>query len=96
MARRLAPTLELKIKTLINSMLQGYDFEIQSIKIGEDWSGDEAIFVELSYKLNQQEFDPKLIGDVLSGVRSMLVDNDEDRFPYINHHFAEGQKLKAA
>ena len=96
MARRLAAELEIKIRLIINDLLSSHKFEIRSIKIDDDWSGDEAIFVELWYTLDQREFDPKLILTVMSKVRTMLLDNDEERFAYINHHLAEGQKVRAA
>ena len=96
MTRRLAPKLERKIVGMISDMLQGHDFEIRSIKVDEDWSGDEAIFVELWYRLSTSEFDPELMTRVRSAVRAMLVDNDEDRFPFIRHHLPDGQKVKAA
>ena len=66
MKRKLAPELQQEIRAIIEDMLQGYEFEIRSIKVDEVWSGDESNFVELWYQLNQHEFDPRLIGSGMS------------------------------
>ena len=92
----LKPELRDRIKTIVDGVLHQYDIEAFDIKVAEDASGDEAIFVDLRYRLSAREFDPGLMGKVRSAVRSMLVDNDELRFPYIRHRLQEGQKVKAA
>ena len=92
----LKPELKNQIKAIIDGVLHQYDIETLDIKIAEDASGDEAIFVDVRYLLSQREFDPKQMSKVRSAVRSMLVDNNELRFPYIRHHLQDGQKVKAA
>jgi hypothetical protein len=92
----LKPELRNQIKTIIDGELHQYDIETLDIKIAEDASGDEAIFVDVRYLLSQREFDPKQMNKVRSAVRSMLVDNNELRFPYIRHHLQDGQKVRAA
>ena len=92
----LKPELRDRIKAIVDGVLHQYDIEALDIKVAEDASGEEAIFVDLRYLLSPREFDPKLMSKVRSSVRSMLVDNDELRFPYIRHHFQDGQKVKAA
>jgi hypothetical protein len=92
----LKPELRNQIKVIIDGELHQYDIETVDIKIAEDASGDEAIFVDVRYLLSQRAFDPKQMNKVRSAVRSMLVDNNELRFPYIRHHLQDGQKVRAA
>jgi hypothetical protein len=90
------PDLKSGIKTIIDGMLSQYDLETCGIEVAEDASGDDAIFVDLCYRLSPKEFDPTLISDVRSAVREMLIANGEYRFPFIRHHLPDGQKVKAA
>ena len=96
MARNLVPELERQIRTVIQNILHGYDYEVRSISPGYDWSEDEAIFIELWYKLNQREFDSELMSSLQSAVLSIMAKNGENRFAYIRHHLHEGQRLKVA
>lgn len=92
----LASDLRDRIKSIIDEKLRDYDLETFTIEVAEDSAGDDAIFVELGYRLNTREFDPSLIRAVRSAVRSMLLEHGETRFPYIRHRLQEGQKVKAA
>jgi hypothetical protein len=85
-----------KIEAIIDGMLQQYDLETCGIEVARDSSGDEAIFIDICYRLNAIEFDASAINAVRSAVRSMLIENGEERFPYIRHHLPSGQKVKAA
>ena len=96
MVRNLVPELEQQIRAVIGSILNGYDYEIRGITPGYDWSEDEAIFIELWYKLNQRAFDSELMSSLQSAVLSTMAKYVENRFPYIRHHLHEGQRLKVA
>ena len=91
---KIAPEVRAAIETTIREKLKGYDLESVSIEPGEDHDGDEAIFIELNYKLNERPFDSALIGAVRSDFRSRLVDLGELRFPYTRHNLQLGQKFK--
>jgi hypothetical protein len=92
----LSAKIKRQIASIIDDMLKHYDLETCGVEVAEDASGDEAIFVDLCYKLSPREFDPVIISDVRSAVREMLLANNEIRFPYIRHHLQSGQKVKAA
>ena len=86
----LGPTLRDRIKSVIDGALSDYDIETCDIEVAEDWSGDESIFVNITYRLNSLEVDPAQMTEVQSTIWSMLIENGENRFPYFRHHFAEG------
>ena len=92
----LSKKLTSEIKSIIDRMLDQYEIEKYAIRVENDASGDEAIFVELWYRLDAREFDPSVIGAVQTAVSRMLQEHDEVRFPYIRHHLPEGQKVKEA
>ena len=85
-----------EIKSIIDRMLDQYDIEKYALSVAHDATGDEAIFVDLWYRLGVREFDPSVIAAVRSTVSKMLQEHNESRFPYIRHHLPEGQKVKAA
>ncbi len=91
-------SLELRdrVNALIESMLQGHRLDNLTISVCDDAAGDEAIFIDLSYKLSGDEFDPTLINKMRSAVRLLLEQNGDERFPYIWHHLQDGQRLKVA
>lgn len=84
-----------RINSIIEGMLGDYDIESTHIEVAEDASGDEAIFIDLNYRLSAREFDPAVINAVLSAVSTMLIENGEHRFPDIRHHLPRGQKVKS-
>ena len=85
-----------KILNLVQEILNVYPIETMGFEITDDHSGDEAIFIDIYYRLNPSEFDPAVITRLLSTVRAMLIGEGETRFPYIRHHLENDQKVKAA
>ena len=96
MKRDLSDDLKAKVRAIIDDMLGQYDIEQCRFEVRDDATGDEAIFIDLTYRLNAKEFDGSVINQLRSAVRSVLIDSGDDRFPYIRHRLPEGQKVKAA
>ena len=94
MLREIRPEVRAAIEATLKSKLKGYELESWSVEPGEDHDGDEAIFIELHYKLSERPFDSALLGVVRSDLRDKLVDLGELRFPYTRHQLHKGQKFK--
>ena len=60
---------------------------------GEDHDGDPALFIHARYRRTPRPVDLTVVNGTLHKVRQRLLDLDEERFPYIRHHFADDQKL---
>jgi hypothetical protein len=88
------PAIEKEIRKIIAERLQNYDVESVRIEPREDATGDDAIFIDIRYRLVAREFDPGLNSTVRSAVIESLFAHGETRFPYIRHHLAAGQRLK--
>jgi hypothetical protein len=91
---KIAPEVRAAIEATLKDKLKGYELESFSIEPGEDHDGDEAIFIELNYKLSERPFDSALLGVVRSDLRRRLIDLGELRFPYTRHQLHKGQKFK--
>ena len=68
----LSKKLTSEIKSIIDRMLDQYDIEKYAIRVENDASSDEAIFIEPWYRLGTREFDPSVIGAVQTAVSRML------------------------
>ena len=91
---KIAPEVRAAIETIIQEKLKGYDLESVSIEPGEDHDGDEAIFIELQYKLDTKPFDSSLPGSIRTELSNKLVHLGEFRYPYTSYRLIDGQKFK--
>jgi hypothetical protein len=89
------PAIEKEIRKIIAEQLTDYDVETVRIEAREDATGDDAIFIDIRYRLVSTEFDPALNSSVRAAVIEHLFAHGETRFPYIRHHLAAGQRLKS-
>jgi hypothetical protein len=94
--KQLTKKQEGKIKAVIERMLKHLDIESCAIKVAEDATGDESIFIDLQYRPMAQAFDPAIMASLQSAVSAVLLADKDERFPHIRHHFSRGQKVKAA
>ena len=85
-----------RIRVIVDQMLSGYDLESCTIEVRDDSDGNESIFVDLRYRLSPHPYVSTISMRLQSAVSAMLIENGEFRFPYIRHHFAKGQTVKAA
>jgi hypothetical protein len=88
------PDVRVAINNIIDDLLRDYKLDTCGIAADEDSSGDDAIFVDLCYALNEREIDPAITTLVRTAIRESLLNLGEVRFPYIRHHLQNGQKVK--
>jgi hypothetical protein len=83
------------IKTTITTMLRDYHVTGVDVEVRENSAGEDSIFIDVHYRLNDKPFDPKLSSRVRREVSDRVYKLGDKRFPYIFHHLAEGQGVKA-
>jgi len=81
------------IDQILRENLARFGFTGAKIEAREDHDGDPAIFVDAQYDLTDEPVDSAVTLDTLSKLRERLVALGEQRFPYLRHHFAEGQPM---
>ena len=94
--KKLTPEREADIRAIIETLLPPEDIEKITFDVREDSTADMSIYVDIWHRLSPREFDPKLLQLSRRAVNQMLVDKDEERYAYVRHHLAEGQKVKRA
>ena len=95
LAEAISPQIIETIQSTVRTMLGDYDITSCEIAMKEDAAGDDAIFVDVRYRLSTAEFDPQKSAGVRSAIWRKLYDLGERRVPYIRHHLPEGQIVKA-
>ena len=83
------------IEDSIREVLHEYELESYQIEPKEDASGDEAIFIDLNYRLSQQPFETVMTSKIRNAVMDRLLELQENRFPYVRHNFKSGQKVRS-
>jgi hypothetical protein len=87
------PKVKAEIERILRENLSRFGFVRARIEPGEDHAGDPAIFVDAEYELSDEPVDSGVTLSSLTTIRSRLLALGEQRFPYIRHHFAEGQRV---
>lgn len=87
------PRVKAAIDRILRENLSRFGFVHATIEPGEDHTGDPAIFVDAEYRLSDEPVDSRVTLATQSMLRDQLLTLGEDRFPYLRHHFAEGQKV---
>jgi hypothetical protein len=87
------PKVKAAIERILRANLSRYGFVGATIEPREDHDGDPAIFVDAQYQLSDEPVDSRVTLATLSMLRDRLINLGEDRFPYLRHHFAEGQQV---
>jgi hypothetical protein len=95
MMKKISPEVRDIINRVIAEKLAGMPIGEVDIRPGEDWSGDDAIFVEIPYlRAAEKPFDPKVMfAELLTDMQDKLMDAGEERFAFINHMLADGQRV---
>ena len=88
------PEIVQTIKSTIHTMLRDYDITGVDVEAREDFAGDDSIFIDMRYHLNDVPFDPKTSSDVLLEISDFVHGLGDKRFPYIIHHLVDGQRVK--
>lgn len=63
------------------------------VAVEPDHDGDSSLKIDISYDGRGDPVDPKIMAGLLSKLRDRLWKHGERRFPYIQHHFPENQKV---
>jgi len=87
------PKVRAAIDRILRENLSRYGFVRATIEPGEDHTGDPAIFIHAEYQLSDEPVDSKVTLATFSTLRDQLIALGEGRFPYLRHHFADGQKV---
>ena len=87
------PEARAAIDAIIKSMLHAYKLRGYTVRVGDDEGGDEAIFIDINYEMNDLPFDTSINAKLVSAVSDLLLKYRDDRFPYIYHRFQDGQKI---
>jgi hypothetical protein len=87
------PRVRAAIDHIVRENLSRYGFVRATIEPGEDHTGDPAIFVDAEYDLSDEPVDARVTLATQSMLRDRLIALGEHRFPYLRHHFAEGQRV---
>jgi hypothetical protein len=87
------PRVRAAIDRILRENLSRYGFVRATIEPGEDHDRDPAIFVDAEYQLSDEAVDGRITLATQSMLRDQLIALGEDRFPYLRHHFAEGQRV---
>ena len=88
------PEIVQTIKTTIHTMLRDHDLTGIDVEAREDFAGDDSIFIDVHYRLNDVPFDPRTSSDVLLEISDKVYGLGDKRFPYIIHHLVDGQRVK--
>lgn len=81
------------IKAILKNRLGPFGFTRARISAGENHAGEPALFIDAHYKLSETPVDSAVTADTRSELRQELLAFGEDRFPYLRHHFAKGQRI---
>jgi hypothetical protein len=87
------PRVKAAIERILRENLSRFGFVRATIEPGEDHTGDPAIFINAEYRLSDEPVDSRITLATFSTLRDQLIALGEDRFPYLRHHFAEGQRV---
>jgi len=87
------PRVKAAIERILRENMSRFGFIGATIEPGEDHTGDPAIFIHAEYQLSDEPVDSRVTLATLSMLRDKLIALGEERFPYLRHHFAEGQKV---
>ena len=90
----ITPEAEATIRAAVTEVMADFAVLDCQIEAKFDYDDDEAIFVEVYHDKVDQPYDPALEIRLLSLVCDRLHALGEYRFPYVDHHFPEGQKIK--
>ena len=95
MTHEIRPAVTAAIRKIVKKRLKGLPVEECRIAGAADPDGDEAIFVDVHYvRPSDTPIDPRSNTELQSEVWEAVFRLGERRFPYIEHYFADGQKIK--
>lgn len=81
------------IRSILKNRLGSFGFTRATINAGENHAGEPALFIDAHYKLSETPVDSAVTAETRSELRQELLSLGEDRFPYLRHHFAKGQRI---
>jgi hypothetical protein len=84
------------IEPILRERLSESGFKHATIAAGRDHDGDPAIFVDLFFDGSGGGPDSRTYSDTIGAVWQALLDNDDERFPYLRLHIPDVADGKAA
>lgn len=93
-APAIAPETVALIKQTIAERMRPFGYVDARVRAGEDHDGDPVIFIDVDYTLSEMPLDLAVSSPLTTLLRDRLWAVGEERFPHINHHFDERQKVK--
>src|SRR5947199_168630 len=88
-----APKIRQLIKREIDRTMKPFGLTHVEVEAGEDHDGDPVLLIEATYRLSNRPIDPAVLSHLTTELRNRLWKLGEERFPHIDHRFADGQKV---
>lgn len=94
------PTVSAKTRRLIEQAVEahrdGHDIKITHLFAKLDGDGVEEIWLGLQYALSRRPVDARNSIRMLTAISDALAHNDDDRFVFVEHFFADQQPIGAS
>ena len=93
MSEQVSEQVRQAIDEILRKDLEPYGYQRAEIEAREDHSGDPAIFVDALYGRTDLAVDVDVVARITHKLRNRLWELNEERFPYVKHHFDEDRKV---
>jgi hypothetical protein len=81
------------VLSVLERRLQTLGFQRLELVAGEDYEGDDVLYIDLYFDLIEPALDPELFNFLTTELREALQRIGEYRFPHLRYHFDERQKV---
>lgn len=81
--------IETTVDRILRDHLGAIGFDGADVAFGRDHEGDESILITARFKRASDPSSSLPMLDVLGSLRRTLLDEGEDRFPYVEYAFPE-------
>jgi len=88
------PELVREIEALLEERLGRFGLERVEVRAGLDHAGEPAIFVDAWYRLSEEPIDPEALAEAHRALVDLLVERNDERFPYVRDHFDKKQRVR--
>ncbi len=87
------PELVRAIEELLKERLGRFGLERVEVRTGLDHADEPALFVDAWYRLSEEPVDPEALAEAHRALVDLLVERDDERFPYVHDHFDKKQRV---
>jgi hypothetical protein len=81
------------LERLLHQRLASAGLKRVEAEAGQDFEGDEALYLDLYFDLVEPELDPEPFNFLTTELRETLESFGEHRFPHLRYHFDARQKV---